>query len=233
MGCINMSEAGIEVRNDNNKLVVDSLYKNLMLSRKVSLSQMPAVNNEGTIVRRLHLNPGEIVAAVSYPKGSRIGIIQLNFSGYCDFYGADLDYIDLSSIDSNYVAYVFGVDQKAKGNVGMQIFNDNGDLIFDSNAKYMRVSYYGKNADDVIQYPDASKTYAIAQLGVEAYEDTEYRSGEQNAFVTSVTRYVKLGKDGVEADGTYSGGYVYIPSYEEIHYEQKCFSYMLIDVTGY
>lgn len=229
-----MSEAGIEVRNDNNKLVVDSLYKNLMLSRKVLLSQMPAVNNEGTIVRKLNLNRGEIVAAVSYPKGSPISIIQLNYSGYCDFYGVkNADYTDLSSIDSNYVAYVFGVDQKAKGNVGMQIFNDNGDLIFDSNAKYMRVSYYGKNADDVVPYPDASKTYAIAQLGVEAYEDAEYRNSEQNAFLTSVTRCVKLGKDAVEPDGTYSGGYVYIPSYEEIHFEQKCFSYMLIDVTGY
>lgn len=228
-----MREAGIEVRNDSNKLVVDSLYKNLMLSRKVLISQLPDFNAGGMPVKRLNLNSGEIVVAVSYPKDSSIGIIQYNYSGYCDFYGVNAEgsYTKLSSVDSNYIAYVFGVNQKAKGNVGLQIFNDNGDLIFDSNSKYMRVSYYGKSLEDV-PYPDASKKYAIAQLGCEAYGDTTYQRGEQSGTFTEVKRYVKLSKDMIKADLAVYTESIFVPMYEEIHYEEKCFSYMLIDVTG-
>lgn len=228
-----MSEAGIEVRNDNNKLVVDSLYKNLMLSRKVLISQLPDAK-EGVMVKRLTLNPGEIVVAVSYPKGSPISIIQYNYSGYCDFYGVDagVDYVELSSVNSNYVAYVFGVDQKAKGNTGLQIFNDNGDLIFDSNAKYMRVSYYGKTLDEV-PYPDASKKYAIAQLGCDAIADIEFQRGNENGTFTEVKQFVTLGKDKIEYGAAMHVESVYYPLDKELHYEEKCFSYMLIDVTGY
>lgn len=227
-----MSEAGIEVRNDNNKLVVDSLYKNLMLSRKVLISQLPDAKEDVT-VKRLHLNPGEIVAAVSYPKGSPVSIIQYNYSGYCDFYGVNgASYTELSSVGSNYVAYVFGVDQKAKGNTGLQIFNDNGDLIFDSNAKYMRVSYYGKTLDDV-PYPDASKTYAIAQLGYDAYADITFQRNSENGTFTEVKQFVRLGKDKIEYDAAIHVESLYYPLDKELHYEEKCFSYMLIDVTGY
>ncbi len=229
-----MSEAGIEVRNDSNKLVVDSLYKNLMLSRKVLISQLPDFNAGGMPVKRLNLNNGEIVVAVSYPKDSSIGIIQYNYSGYCDFYGVNAEgsYTKLSSVGSNYIAYVFGVNQRAKGNVGLQIFNNNGDLIFDSNSKYMRVSYYGRGIEDV-PYPDSSKKYAIAQLGIEAYADINYKKGDTNGTFIETKRYARLGKDKIKADTAVYAESIFLPMYEDLHYEEKCFSYMLIDVTGY
>lgn len=228
-----MREAGIEVRNDNNKLVVDSSYKNLMLSRKVLISQLPDFEAGGMPVKRLNLNSGEIVVAVGYPKNSSIGIIQYNYSGYCDFYGVDEEgsYTKLSLVGSDYIAYVFGVNQRAKGNVGLQIFNDKGDLVFDSNSNYMRVSYYGKSLEEA-PYPDMSKKYAIAQLGCEAYGDIKYQKGEQTGTFTEVKRFVKLGKDKIEVDLAVYVDSVFVPSYEEIHYEERCFSYMLIDVTG-
>lgn len=134
----------IEVQNNFNKIVVNDTYKNLSLKRVVR-------NINRDIVFSIYHDPSDIVFFRNVPIGVCIG--SRRFSNYTTFYFTKIDsgqsvangsinqQRDENSIKQgldNIVFYIFG-EVSGQGNVGLQVFNEAGENIFNSNNRYLQV----------------------------------------------------------------------------------------------
>ena len=120
-----------EVNNDMNHMQIDDTYMNLYLTRKIKLS-----TNKGVIP----FQNKEVMAAI----GNGTNTI----NGYCSNSANRCEY-EIDSITNAYI-YVFATEPTSSSTSGMQIFNEAGDLIFDSNHKQAKVIGVGTNSGTVI-----------------------------------------------------------------------------------
>ena len=191
-----MSDSGIIVNNDNNKLVLNCAYKNLVLTRVLRWGDLPVYKKENDLYnllfnyigsrvqKRIKLNDNEILvareintrikhkfkynAADNYI-GDGIEYLQIraytmaNEKGYVRFAeevryrrygnkneqqgnGFEANGYEQAEIDKaiptidDLKLYVFGfVNSDDAGKQGMVLYNENGEVVFNSNNKYMRV----------------------------------------------------------------------------------------------
>lgn len=136
-----------EVNNDNNHLQIDDTYMNLYMTRKIKLD-----NTSGTI----QFQNGEIMAAIGNGTNSINGYCS-NSSDHCDYY--------IDNAQNAYI-YIFATSPQSSSTSGMQIFNEAGKLVFDSNQKQAKVIAVGTNSGTVV-----GSNIAIASGGLTKMSD--------------------------------------------------------------
>lgn len=119
--------AGIEIRNSSSNLVIDGQFQNLALSSKtyVQCSTSFYTWYMGTFVA-----PNNSLIAVSDPKAMVLLVSRSS---------SDYTYRILRPSSGSATVYVFSPLTTSSTNVGIQVFNDSGALVFDSGFKYLKV----------------------------------------------------------------------------------------------
>lgn len=136
-----------EVNNDNNHLQVDDTYMNLYMTRKIKLNDTSG---------RIQFQSNEIMAAIGNGTNSINGYCS-NSSDHCDYY--------IDNAQNAYI-YIFASTPQSSSTSGMQIFNESGALVFDSNQKQAKVIAVGTNSGTVI-----GNNIAIASGGLTKISD--------------------------------------------------------------
>lgn len=121
--------AGLTIYNDNNKIQIDSSYKNFYLSRKIPLS--------GTGVTSGTFAEGECLAAVGGTTSQTINAYCVNtMTGWT---------CTVNSFTAGMCVYVFSTRvQQAASGVGLQVFDETGAIVYDSNNKHPCVYGFGQ-----------------------------------------------------------------------------------------
>lgn len=233
-------EAGIEIYNNNNKLVINSTFKNLVFSRKIKVSDL-SILSMSSIYN--HWSPsGYEIAQFAMPSledGEEIFAFAREGTGdltIAPWINADLtpdarviqgDYTQ--SFDDVYM-YIFSFKPIEPGAQGLQVFDASGNTIFDSAQKYMKVLYSGALENYAVPI---NKKYAICPMGVKL-NAASYRIVGQTQ-----TPWFDLDVPGI------SGGKVVKSRLRAYDYQVNnpnrppfainfdLWSYMLIDVTNY
>lgn len=237
-----MANAGITVYNDDNKLTVNQTYKNLMLKRKIKLTDLKIVEIDREDVLLLELKENEILAAVGgMTKNNNMLITQdydydkkqIQFKGV-EYSGDEDTDEELLSIDDfkraypDVYVYVFGIDTNATAphGAGLQIFNAGGDCVFSSDKKYMRVRHFGPTG---YMLPNSESKYAICQIGASvAYSTTKGYFGDwtsEVSFAAIVNGKIQVRE--LSLNGSLGG-----PGDGDSWY-YDAFNYMVLDVTNY
>lgn len=173
-----MADAGFEVINDNDVLLINQDYMNLAFTRKVKVSTLPywfADVKSGYMVegskfscRKLVLNSNEDVAYLGgiYGNGSIDGFATIDF--WAAFNGQKAYYIFLrKGVDATQLyMYVFGKygNNADSTRYGLQIFDDAGKLVFSSNTKPLKVLHHANSNDGYTV--DSTKIVAINIVNV-------------------------------------------------------------------
>lgn len=223
--------AGLQVYNSDGVFQIDGEFKNLCLRSKVTVTCNVATSNG--------VNNNYASAAQNYSGISNL-VIALRSSAPCLVYWISAtQYVILSSTNgASVTVYLFGDPPAAGGSSGLQVYNAAGQLVFDSDQKYMRVAGFEimPGHIDSFSYP-AGKTYAAitsggfwgrtivtgAPPGASNYYQSEWqRSGSSWSGVT-------LNTVGIQ---TYLG--FFPDSAGAITYESLSDTFILVlDVTGY
>lgn len=213
---------GFQVITEDGFVQIDEKYSNLSLSRVVKLSSLPY----DSILEyySLTLLNNEKLIAIYAPNNETV-VEDL-------FHNASTDnhyfYIPIGNA-SNVSLFVFGEKRQSQGNGGIQVFNEQGECVFDSNFKQMTVAHFGTNYDTVTL--DSSKKYAICPFG---YNLTIVENSQPQGVAYSW--FVPKNNNGVitvENIHTQSGHILdsWLPQREWGHFNM--FSYLVIDVTNY
>lgn len=120
-----------EVNNDNNHLQIDDTYMNLYMTRKIKLSQ-----TEGVV----QFQNKEVIGAI----GNGTNTI----NGYCSNHIDKCEY-KIDNINNVYI-YIFATEPISSSTSGMQIFDETGKLIFDTNHRQAKVIGVGTTSGTVI-----------------------------------------------------------------------------------
>lgn len=187
-----------EVNNDNNHLQIDDTYMNLYMTRKIKINDSSG---------RIQFQNNEMMAAIGNGTNSINGYCS-NSNGYCDYY--------IENPSGVYI-YIFSNTPESSSSSGVQIFNESGNLIFDSNHKQAKVIAVGTtsgtvignniaiasggltiNSDLAIETKHDIRSYSVTEevttyeFGPEDYEETEYKvvDGVFVAETVKKTRWV-------------------------------------------
>lgn len=140
-----MSDSGIIVYNDSNKLVLNNSYKNFYVSRKLPIS--------GTGTTTGTFQNGELLAAVG-------GINANNIDAYCEN-GVNGWTCTVKTYQSGLCVCVLSTNvPDTEHGVGLEIFDASGMVIFNSNVNPARVLMFGHN--EAVLPTNNSYKYAIA-----------------------------------------------------------------------
>lgn len=222
MGCIKMS-AGLKVITDNNVVQVDEEYSNLYLSRTINLASLE--QKEG-VHFKLDFEDNEKLVAI-YVTNNALVVQE-------PFYNPDklsnvVYFTVYNGEASDVTLYVFGEKKKSSGNSGLQVFNEQGECIFDSNFRPMIVEHFSTTYDSVTL--DSSKKYAICTFGYSLIiANMVQPNGIGYYFHIPYIRDGVLTVDDVKIiNGSLNGGG--IPEFEWGRFNM--FSYIVVDVTNY
>ena len=155
MGCTDMSEAGIYVKNDNNELLLNATYNNLYLFRKIKLTDLPyeELSRTGTLAFATPIQENEVIAAIARTGGGALqafSVRMVQWIIYAPRTGQSSTSALLADLDDVYV-YIFGINTSTETQAhgyGLQVFDENGVCVYNSNNKPMRVLHYANNISD-------------------------------------------------------------------------------------
>lgn len=222
--------SGIKVITDDKVIQVDEEYSNLHLSRTINLASLPQY--ESSFAKgddkhfRLDFESTERLVAIYVTNNALV--VQDPF--YNPNKLSNVAYFSLLNGEASDVTlYVFGEKKQSSGNSGLQIFNEQGECIFDSNLKPMIVKHFGTNYNSVSL--DSSKKYAICTFGYNLIiAQMVQPDGIGYFFHVPYIRDGILTVDEVKViNGSLNGGG--IPQYDWGRFAM--FSYIVIDVTSY
>lgn len=186
--------AGLTVYNNDNILQIDGSFKNLHLSRKIAISGTG--DTSGTFA------DGEVLAAVGGTTSQTINAYCINRPGGWT--------CKVNSFTSGMAVYVFTTKptQSTTG-VGLQVFDESGNIVYDSNDKHPLVKGFGaRNA-----VPAQATKPALAVCVSRKHEYTEIKTDRTyNGYYESWQEWVQARYDYVNVTKTRSY-YVY-PVYE-------------------
>lgn len=114
-----------ESKTSSGAIQINDDYKNLYLSRKIPVS---AGTGNG------EFQEDEFLAGIGNGTNSINGMCLNKIGGY--------EY-KLNNTSTQAYIFIFSNHPKSQGNCGLQVFNSNGEIIFDSNAKQAIVEGYG------------------------------------------------------------------------------------------
>lgn len=120
--------AGLTVYNNDNKIQIDGAFKNLQLSRKIVLNGTG--DTSGTFA------DGEVLAAVG-------GTTSQNIDAYCTNTPTGWK-CSVKTFVSGMAVYVFTTKATASNHgVGLEVYDDNGVIVYNSNEKHPVVMGFG------------------------------------------------------------------------------------------
>lgn len=120
-----------EINNDNNHLQIDDTYMNLYMTRKIKINDSSG---------RIQFQNNEVMAAIGNGTNSINGYCS-NSNSYCDYYVEN---------PSGVYIYIFSTTPQSSSSSGIQIFNESGNLVFDSNHKQAKVIAVGTTNGTVV-----------------------------------------------------------------------------------
>lgn len=121
-------EAGLTIYNNDNKIQIDSAFRNLQLSRKIALSG--AGTTSGTFQN------GEVLAAVG-------GTTSQNIDAYCVNTPTGWT-CTVKKFTSGMAVYVFGTNTSPSTHgAGLEVYDKNGTIVYNSNDKHPIVIGFG------------------------------------------------------------------------------------------
>lgn len=127
--------AGLTVYNNDNKLQIDGAFRNLQLSRKIALS--------GTGITSGTFQNGEVLAAVG-------GTTSQNIDAYCVNTPTGWT-CDVKTFTSGMCVYVFSMNTSpSQHGVGLEVYDKDGNCVFNSNDKHPIVVGFGNNESNVV-----------------------------------------------------------------------------------
>lgn len=249
--------AGIEVYNDDGKLVIDENYRNLCMTRKILTESLPLIGASGYRGYVLKLAENEQLFAfelrprkhmIIYPYRIDEKTWVLHFP-----YGeSDRGYnMQESEIRGTHI-YIFGLQLIPSGKrYGLEVYNSKGELCFDSNSKYMRVIKYSfkrVNKPENGYFNESPDYEYISPYGTTALVCTAMtHHGLSNALGTGGLIHVTIVIRGWNGSTLYTETnktMLYYPNDPNDDYPDDCFQkykynalngygYMLLDVTNY
>lgn len=150
--------AGMTVYNNNSEIQIDGTYKNLYLSRKIAITAKGTTN--GTFTN------GEILAAVGGTTSQTIDAYCINTpKGWT---------CTVNTYKSGMCVYVFSTKvAKTTHGAGLQIFDPNGDIVYDSNNKHPYVIAFG-NKNATLSARAVKPAIAVSANSQIDYIDTTY-----------------------------------------------------------
>lgn len=143
MGYIDMDKY-FQVVNDNNIIQIDDTFKNYILTRKTSVVVRPTTNQEcyiGELYKgTLKLLPGEITAAV-VPKTNNRCSFSVSLVDKTLSINMNVQHFWYEKLkEFEFDVYVFGDGLlKSRELAGLEVYNSQGEPVFSSKYKYMRV----------------------------------------------------------------------------------------------
>lgn len=157
-------QSGFEVRNNNNVIVINEQYKNVVLDKKIKIKDLPYTQNKEFFTtnhyKRLHpkengigtysvksrdweisLDEDTLFFAISLHEGFNWYTFQSSPEmGNRKFIFRVPDIV-YNKMDNVYM-YTFKEKTTKTSTYGLQIFNDKSECVFDSNEKYAKVVQY-------------------------------------------------------------------------------------------
>ena len=163
-----MSEAGLLIHNNDGDLLINSTYKNLYLVRKLKLTSMSQeVLSNGTLTFSSNVQTNEVIAPIARTNGNPLTAFCFRGASKWVIYAPKSSNSQttaqlLADLDNVYV-YIFGVrtGTSATGNVGLQVFNQSGVCVYNSNDKPMRVLHYANNVGNANVNNTALDSYTV------------------------------------------------------------------------
>lgn len=180
---------GLKVYNDNNQLCIDSNYSNLELKRVVRFGDLPLRERDSNfVVRNLTLQSGELLVAREVNTSpihtgnidgrqtyNAVNLVNCSYANeigtYC--YCVSLNYTQTEYAISNPESYanelrlfVFGTPDQSEGNTGdagLKVYDKSGQVIYDSNKKYMRVIGMVPSSFFAPSYDITNTKYAVVE----------------------------------------------------------------------
>lgn len=147
---------GFRVNTADGYMQIDDNYSNCCLNRVVKLSDLPYDETYGFYT--LYLDDDEHMVAVYAPNNE--AVVEEIFYHYDD----NVKRYEIPRGNAeNVLLYIFGEKRQSGNTSGLQVFNNNGECVFDSNYKYMTIAYFGTNYDSKILA--AGKKYAVCTFG--------------------------------------------------------------------
>lgn len=130
-----MANAGLSVYTADKHLILDENYQNLRLSRKIKLTGAGTTN--GTF------EDGEILAAIGGLDAS------VSIDAYCENGSTGYTAIVKTYVEGLYIYIFSNKYEKKNSGVGLQVFNANGEVVYDSNDKSPAIiaSLHNKDSD--------------------------------------------------------------------------------------
>lgn len=214
--------AGFQVVTQEGYLQVDENYSNLSLSKIVKLSSLPY--NGNFEYYSLALEDNEKLIAI-YTPNNEIVVEDLFYNS-----SANIHYFAIPQGNADDVSlFIFGEKNITTGFHGLQVFNEQGDCVFDSNFKQMTIAYFGTNTNTVTL--DSSKKYAICTFGynMSVVENTQPAGVAYSWFVPRI----KNGVITVENIHTQNGHILTQWRPQTLWGQFNMFSYLVVDITNY
>lgn len=205
--------AGLTVYNNDNKIQIDGMFKNLQLSRKILLSGTG--DTSGTFA------DGEVLAAVG-------GTTSQSIDAYCSNTTTGWK-CTVKTFTSGMAVYVFTTKATASTHgVGLEVYNEDGVIVYNSNEKHPVVMGFGNN-DSTAAGTATKPAIAVCQHRRTLYNRQElskwYTSAYETKYINHPAEYgyiTKTGERYVYHDAVYEwqAGH-YENQYVAGHYENQ------------
>jgi len=219
--------AGIEVYNNNNILQITDKFRNLQFIEKITLSSFNSLD-----IQEIPNDLSSFYAFREITGTSSIAIIYVGSS--------IIRFFAKPATSAVVEVFRFGYSTTVSSGGGFQVFNSNGEIVFDSNNKYMRVidSRHTNNlGSGIILSHDTSIKTAILAGSVYTYSEmynTDIMGGSWYTWQASDAQVFNFYEDRIETkvenlsssltSGTTNSGYFN---------ERKTSSFLVLDVTNY
>lgn len=177
----------LTVFNDDYTLNIDSFYNNMGVAIKASKSEMQNLgiyedgwkiklpfkrvttnmNIEGDDLRRIPSTPFilyriEIPSDIENPIGAVSVFFNHGFCGGIHTISGKRYFSLYTSYDGDFTVYIYSSNKKNTENYGLEVYNPSGDLVFDSENKYLKI----------LQGVDSNKSCAMILQGAVLAQET-------------------------------------------------------------
>lgn len=229
--------AGLAVYlDDGSTIQIDETYVNLMLIGKYQVmpDRLITMGNPNvydvTLTITNAINP--IIAISTSVPAAHIGT---------KYSGSSVTYTFAGYSDTPFTVYVFDDMQASPGAFGLQVFNENGKIVFDSSQKYLKVRSSVVFEDYItakITYPTDGRSYAFVPSGFLGYFE-DYHDGYEWGESFSVKSKGSVFWNMVGGELRASSQQVWVGSRSSVgitspfNYQVKSGTIQIIDVTGY
>ena len=117
------------------------LIPNEIRIKKLLVMKLPLLSGENLISLYSDLHDEYIGYSIRYP------VVGTNIAYVYIYVGRGASTTDIGTIRQHLTINIYGREIYTGGNVGLQIFNANGEMIFNSNNNIMSVKYFYNNPD--------------------------------------------------------------------------------------